>query len=228
MDVVTIAPRRRAILEYAILASILLHATVAYLIPAFSGLGAKSAPEFISATRLHPITITVLKPRPVIPPRRALAEVAQPRRPHDFVRPHVTTVARLARATKHSIVHSVTLPTVIAPARSGALASTPSVAPTTTPVATAPSQPQGYMPFGVEQRIPVLDPSVHIALAKLGVHVTLIVTVGDDGHTRTIDFHPPIDASMEAKIRAMLADANWDPSVCGAGLPCQGQATITL
>lgn len=223
-----VARRRWAVLEYAFLASILLHATIAYLIPAFSGLGAPTAPEFISATLMHPITITRQRPHPLALPKRRLESVTRLTPNRTPVRSRTKSTAQHAIATSQTAVRSVAVPGAIASAQQSVIAATPTVAPTATPVATAPSQPQGFMPFGVEQKVPVLDPAVHGALAKLGVHVTLIVTVGDDGRTRTVAFHPPIDASTEAKIRAMLADANWDPSVCGAGLPCEGQATITL
>lgn len=84
----------------------------------------------------------------------------------------------------------------------------------------------GVLPFGATQD-PVLDPSVRSELAKrFGVHVTLIVTVGEDGHTKRVIFQPPVDAQTEAAIRALLADANWDAAVCGGGVSCQGTATI--
>ena len=50
----------------------------------------------------------------------------------------------------------------------------------------------GYLPFGAEQPDPVLDPGVRKELASLGVHVTLVVTVGEDGKTKTIEFQPDV------------------------------------
>lgn len=86
----------------------------------------------------------------------------------------------------------------------------------------------GTMPFGADQP-PTLDPSVLSQLQKrFAVHVTLIVDVGEDGHTKNVHFQPPLDAQTETAIRALLADANWDAAVCGGGVSCAGQATIRL
>jgi pyruvate/2-oxoglutarate dehydrogenase complex dihydrolipoamide acyltransferase (E2) component len=89
-------------------------------------------------------------------------------------------------------------------------------------------QAGGYLPFGAEQPVPVLDPAVRKALDGLGVHVTLVVTVGDDGHTTNVVFAPPLDPQIENRIRSLLADASWDPAVCGGGVSCEAQATIRL
>ena len=86
----------------------------------------------------------------------------------------------------------------------------------------------GMMPFTAGQP-PTLDPAVLAQLQKrFTVHVTLIVTVGEDGHTKSVVFQPPIDTQTEDAIRALLADANWDAAVCGGGVSCTGQATIKL
>ena len=86
----------------------------------------------------------------------------------------------------------------------------------------------GYLPFGAEQPDPVLDPAVRKQLDALGAHVTLVVTVGDDGRTEDVVFDPPIDPQLETRIRSLLADASWDPAVCGGGVSCQAQTTIKL
>jgi hypothetical protein len=86
----------------------------------------------------------------------------------------------------------------------------------------------GFMPFGERETTPVLDPRVLHALRALAVHVTLEVTVGDDGRTRAIVFRPPLDPAVEAKIEALLANASWDPAYCGGGIPCTATATIAL
>jgi hypothetical protein len=85
----------------------------------------------------------------------------------------------------------------------------------------------GVLPLGAMQD-PVLDPSVRAQLAKLAVHVTLIVTVGEDGHTKRVEFQPPLDTQTEQTIESMLASANWDAAVCGGGVSCEGTATIKL
>jgi hypothetical protein len=86
----------------------------------------------------------------------------------------------------------------------------------------------GYMPFGAEQPVPVLDPNVLKQLDAIGVHATLTVTVGEDGKTKSVDFAPSLDVATTSKIQALLADANWDPAVCGGGIACEGTATIKL
>ena len=86
----------------------------------------------------------------------------------------------------------------------------------------------GVLPFGAAQD-PVLDPSVRSELAKkVNVHVTLVVIVGEDGHTKHVTFQPPIDSQTERDIEAILADATWDAAVCGGGVSCEGVATIKL
>ncbi|MBV8068023.1 MAG: hypothetical protein JO113_08590, partial [Candidatus Eremiobacteraeota bacterium] len=86
----------------------------------------------------------------------------------------------------------------------------------------------GYLPFGAEQPEPVLDAAVLKQLSALGAHVTLTVTVGEDGRTENILFDPPIDPQLEGRIRSLLADASWDPAVCGGGVSCEARATIRL
>lgn len=109
----------------------------------------------------------------------------------------------------------------------------PSPQPETTQAArpmdgTGSSDRGGVLPLGASQD-PVLDPSVLTALTKrFAVHVTLLVTVGEDGHTKRVVFTPPIDAQTEHAIEAMLADATWDAAVCGGGVSCEGTATIKL
>ena len=85
----------------------------------------------------------------------------------------------------------------------------------------------GFMPFGADAD-PVLDPKALGQLQALGLHVTLTVTVGDDGKTKSVNFHPPLDPQLEAQVRALLATANWDPAYCGGGVPCQKDTNITL
>ena len=86
----------------------------------------------------------------------------------------------------------------------------------------------GVMPLG-ENNPPTLDPGVRDKLSKLiQTHVTLVVVVGEDGRTKSVHFSPPLDASTEDAMRALLADAAWDPAVCGGGVSCEGTATIRL
>lgn len=86
----------------------------------------------------------------------------------------------------------------------------------------------GVSPFGAEQP-PVLDPAVKTALQqRFNVHVVLIVTVGEDGKTKKIEFRPPLDDATQRQIQTLLANATWDAAVCGGGVSCEGVATIKL
>jgi len=86
----------------------------------------------------------------------------------------------------------------------------------------------GVLPLGAAQD-PVLDPHVLTTLQqKVGVHVTLLVTVGEDGRTKHVSFDPQLDAQTERTIESILADADWDAAVCGGGVSCEGTATIRL
>jgi hypothetical protein len=86
----------------------------------------------------------------------------------------------------------------------------------------------GMLPFGADQPA-TLDPAVLAQLHKrFNVHVTLIVTVGDDGRTKDVQFEPPIDTQTENAIREVLASANWDAAVCGGGVSCISKAEINL
>jgi hypothetical protein len=87
----------------------------------------------------------------------------------------------------------------------------------------------GTLPLDATQP-PTLDPSVRSALQTRfnAVHVTLIVTVDEQGHTKTVEFQPALDDQTESAIKAMLANATWDAAVCGGGVSCEGMATIRL
>jgi hypothetical protein len=86
----------------------------------------------------------------------------------------------------------------------------------------------GVSPFGAEQP-PILDPRVKTALQqRFNVHVLLIITVGEDGKTKKIEFHPPLDDATQRQIQTLLANATWDAAVCGGGVSCEGVATIRL
>ncbi len=221
----------------ALLASLLLHVLMAALMPALAIVpGTGPAIETLSFVRTLPIRIET--PHPVAPKPPAIAKhrapvaVIEPHRAAPagtrFVkRPagHVDRSANAAPIVAERV--QVGVPTVEQPVRATAM---PSAAPTPPTVASVETKRDtgGFMPLGVDVPVPVLDPNVTKSLHGLGVHVTLTVVVDADGHTKSIDFAPPLDASIEAQIRSMLASASWDPAICGGGIACQGQATIRL
>lgn len=218
-------------------ASVGIHVLVALAIPALAWTASTSTPVETISFR-HILHVEILPHPAPHPPPRAIA-------PHRAVKPtidfanHVHLVAasprRRAIQTHVTASNAPAAPAVGTEVRAGTGTTDASAAPNVTPsplaraVASVGTQKVGgYLPFGAEQPEPVLDPNVHQQLAALGAHVTLVVTVGEDGRTETIVFNPPVDPQIESRIRALLADASWDPAVCGGGVACEAQATIKL
>ncbi len=229
-------PRLGPLTWLAFAASLAVHVGVAFFIPALAWTAAASTPvETISFVR---ITRMRIEPRPHPAPQpRAEA-------PRRKAKPAVVFASQveLAHATRRRNAspppaisrQNSSAPTVASLSAAGQTTGAPSSVPQPTPtpvvqaVASAPRHEGGTMPFTAEQPDPVLDPEVRKQLATLGVHVTLLVTVDEDGHTKTVAFEPPVDPAMQARIQTLLADANWDPAVCGGGISCEGRATIKL
>jgi len=144
----------------------------------------------------------------------------------------------VAAAPRHVTVHRQAPLFARAPASSMPISSTQNVAvQTPAPLASIDNRPVegtgasdrgGVLPLGAAQE-PILDPGVRSVLQKrVSVHVTLLVTVGEDGHTKHVVFQPPLAPQVEREIETILADANWDAAVCGGGVSCEGVATIKL
>ncbi len=221
----------------AMLASLGLHTLAALLIPALAWTMTSGAPvETITFTRVAHIEIERREP-----PR------TQPR----AVAPHRSSETKIAQTTRlelaHTSPHRVSSPPPVVAYRESTAAATGAVpragngttageaAPqaSATPLTRAVSSTigrdkGGYMPFGAEQPDPVLDPGIRKQLDSFGVHVTLLVTVDEDGRTKRIVFQPDVDPQLESRIESLLADASWDPAVCGGGISCEGRATIKL
>ncbi len=222
----------------ATLASVGIHLLAALAIPALVWTSASNASvETISFT--HILRIQIVRPRVVQPPPRAAA-------PRHSVSPRLSYTKNLhlvarspsRQASPHRPVATdapAAAPAVASVTRAGVVSAGGAAAPEVTPspvartvASEAARQTGGYLPFGAEQPVPVLDPIVRKQLDALNVHVTLLVSVGDDGRTQNVEFQPPVDPQIETRIRSMLADASWDPAVCGGGVSCSGVATIKL
>jgi len=225
---------RRRPLEAALLASLLLHGTAALFVPAIV---APSRDQTLETLAFSPVERIVIQTRAKPPHPHAAKAAAHAPQPVRSPAPAGTALPRIAHraAKKPARVLAVAAAPVAAIAAPIAVSSgtgAPQATPTPPPVRKIASVARdavvGYLPLGAEEHDPVLDPSVFKALVALGVHVTLLVTVGDDGHTKQVVFQPPLDAATEADIGALLATARWDPSVCGGGIPCLGRATIKL
>jgi hypothetical protein len=224
-------------MERATLASVGLHVLAALMIPALAWTTGSTSPvETVSFA--HILHVRITPPRTPHPPPRAVAPRHQPKATVNFANP-----VRLAATKPHPHALKETMVASAAPAapsygdvqRAGAGTSNSKAVPNASPspavravASVGARQNGGYLPFGAEQPDPVLDPGVRKQLDALGAHVTLVVIVGEDGHTESITFDPPVDPQLESRIRSMLADADWDPAVCGGGVACQGQATIKL
>jgi hypothetical protein len=219
------------LLYRALLASLALHLVLLALIPPFANFESSQNVELLSFVRVQTVRIATPVPRPQrlagAPVRAALTQSSQ---------------AKAPALAQHPIGHASARPAALRPAapvvasvRSGGIttqavvtAPAPSAAPPTAQGEVASRQAiGGYMPLGVNDT-PVLDPSVRKSLLALGVHVRLTITVDSAGHTKNVAFQPALDANIEDQIRSLLASASWDPAVCGGGMTCEGQATITL
>jgi hypothetical protein len=223
-------------MERATLASVGFHVLAALMIPALAWTTASTSPvETVSFAHILHVRITTPRPQP---PPRALAPRHERKATINFAnRVRLAAAKPRPHALKETMVASAApaAPSYgdVQRAGSGTVnsAAVPNASPSPAVRAVASvgtRQNGGYLPFGAEQPDPVLDPDVRKQLDALGAHVTLVVTVGEDGHTENITFDPPVDPQLESRIRSMLADANWDPAVCGGGVACQGQATIKL
>lgn len=228
----------RGLMGRATVVSLGFHALVVLLIPALAWTATSGAPvEVITFTRVAHIEIE---------PHRRPRPQPQAQAPRRSRTPDITVASRveLAHTTPHRVSSPPpattesklsSAPVVAAASRAGDGRAHVEAAPqaSTPPVARAVASTVGrdtggYMPFGAQQPDPVLDPGIRKQLAALGVHVTLVVTVGENGRTKTVAFQPDVDSQTETRIESLLADASWDPAVCGGGISCEGRATIRL
>lgn len=224
------------LLARAFVASLALHLALFALIPALV------ASEVPGAETLSFVRIVRL--REIHPPPRPPHSVAATA-PRPAVVPHVTPARSAVAFTPRRVVVDNVVPQVqraplAAPIHPGTdktdvSATAPPVVETNKPQNDSEqhppaAQPQvgGMMPLGAEDPVPVIEPAAREALAALGVHVTLTVDVDEHGHVTSVTFAPPLDPALEERIRSMLASASWDPAFCGAGIACEGKATIRL
>ncbi|MGA9018870.1 MAG: hypothetical protein WB438_08065 [Candidatus Cybelea sp.] len=231
----TAAIGARIRMERATLGSLAIHMLVAISIPALAWTASGAPVETVSFT--HILRVQIVRPRAALPRPRAAA-------PHYNISPsmnfaHRVVLVKLAQqrpATRAPIAtNAPAAPAMAAVAEAGDSNANGDAGPVSSPTPAVravasvdTNHAGGYLPFGAEEPVPVLDPAVRKELDGLGVHVTLIVTVGDDGHTTNVVFQPPLDPQSENRIRSLLADASWDPAVCGGGVSCEAQATIKL
>jgi len=219
------------LLYRALLASLALHLVLLTLIPPLANLESAQNVELLSFVRIQTVRIATPVPRPeqraAAPARALLAVASAASAPVPIRRPVNERITRPSQQQAGA-------PVVASAVRSGGVTAEPSTAavpasaaPENAPDETSRQPVGGYEPLGVNDT-PVLDPAVRKALLALGVHVTLTITVDGSGHTKHVAFAPPLDPSAEQQIQALLAAASWDPAVCGGGMTCEGQATITL
>jgi len=221
----------------ATIASVTIHVAVALAIPALAWT-ASTAPPLETVSFTHILHIQVVPPRAPAPPPRAVAPRVNVKPAINFAN-HVHASAAVPRrhASPTPVVASnaPAAPAAGAIQRAGTGTTDSNAVPNVTPspavreiASIGRHRVGGYLPFGAEQPDPVLDPGVRRQLDGLGTHVTVLVMVGEDGRTESVYFDPPIDPQIENRIRTLLADASWDPAVCGGGVACEGRATIKL
>jgi hypothetical protein len=224
---VTFVLGRDRLLARALLASLALHLLVFALIPRLVSSGNGPAIETLSIVRIISISVRPATPAPAPLPVHVTAPRPQAHAPAPAR--HARVIA-LHPAARRAHVPATTAPAPAAAVQSQSAPPAPSAA--ATPQPTSAPQPQqpvaGMMPLGVDEPVPVLERSARQALVALGVHVTLTIDVDARGRTTKVSFSPDLDPSLEAKIRELLSEASWDPAVCGAGLACEGVATIRL
>ncbi len=228
--------RRDRLLIQALLVSIAFHLIGAYFIPTIAWLRGE-APSIETLSFVRVTHIAVETPRPAVHPPAAVApqrapivHIARAHPQHARAKiTHRTQIAASSNSRAPVVASQETPGSVGARTRATGAPAAPAT-PQQEQIASTQTREQvgGYMPFGAQQPDPVLDPAVFKALAALKIHTTLTVTVGEDGKTKSVSFDPPVDSATENQIRTMLADASWDPAVCGGGVACEGRTTIKL
>jgi hypothetical protein len=229
----TVAPRNR-LLYRALLASLALHLAVIAFIPPFASISGGQNVELLSFVRVQTVHIQTPKPK-VEPPAKAavqapIAVVSKAHAPTVALRPVAHAPASAAPQRQVAPVLGSAQPGAIAEVTRAPVVASPSATPGTPDQSDTASRQAvgGYMPLGADEPMPVLDPAIRKELLALGVHVTLTIVVDSTGHTKSVAFEPPLDDNVEKQIRTLLASAQWDAAVCGAGMTCEGQATIKL
>ena len=224
------------LLARAFLASLALHLALFAILPALIAAQVPGA-ETLSFVRI--VQLREIHPAPR-PPRSVAATAPRP-----AVIPRVTPERNAVALTPRRVVIDRAVPPIprapVAPAihpgtnKTDVAATAPPVVATKQPQNQSEQQPPavqpqvgGMMPLGAEDPVPVIEPAARQALVALGVHVTLTVDVDERGRVTSVTFAPPLDPSLEERIRSMLASASWDPAFCGAGIACEGKATIKL
>ncbi|HEY5257503.1 MAG TPA: hypothetical protein VIJ12_03915 [Candidatus Baltobacteraceae bacterium] len=224
--------RRQRLLGIALASSLLLHALVALLMPSLSenpGLTAVQTVSFVRARRIDVVRHDLRPRRSTVAPHSVAGVTLAPQRIGHHQKSHAVEVA--PRELSALVTPAAPAQTSVwGNAHAGLASSSPAPVPAVQAQSTPSSKPAagGYMPFGADEPDPVIDPKSLAQLHALGVHVTLTVTVGDDGKTKIVNFHPPLDPQLESQVRAVLLAANWDPAYCGGGVPCQKDTDITL
>lgn len=224
------------LLYRAIAISLALHLAIALFFPALVSIQ-DDGPSIQTISFVRAIHISVLPAHPVAHPKAAVAierapvtAVVIPPRPTSGVHHQDRRLTR-GRASHAPIVGIVqhkgsAVAGIEATAPPAAVTATP--APATVASSETRENMGGYMPLGAQEQNPVLDPAVTTSLQALGAHTTLTVDVDADGKTKNVTFKPEIDVNLEARIRSLLANARWDPAICGAGVTCEGRMTIRL
>ena len=229
---------RRRRMSAALVASLALHLVLLALIPSLVAVRSRR-PSVATIAFARVARIELAHTRRTPQPARS-PEPPAPPAPRQFrqMKPRPLPVAPAPAsqrpARRRTLVASAPIALAAAPA-------SPSPAPSTTPGPAASASPApvrlasterldrgGYMPFGARQARPVLDAITARRLQALDLHATMKIRVDGNGRILALSFTPPIDAASRERVLALLANASWDPAVCGGGLACTGETTIRL
>ena len=229
---------RRRRMSAALVASLALHLVLLALIPSLVAVRSRR-PSVATIAFAQVARIELAQARRTPQPTRSPAPPAPPaprraRHMKPQPRPVAPAPASQRPARRRSLVASAPIALAATPA-------SPSPAPSATPGPAATASPApvrlasterldrgGYMPFGARQAQPVLDERTARRLRALDLNATMRVRVDGNGRILALSFTPPIDAESRERILALLANASWDPAVCGGGIACTGETTIRL
>ena len=229
---------RRRRMSAALVASLALHLVLLALIPSLVAVRSRR-PSVATIAFAQVARIELAQARRTPQPTRTPEPPAPPapRQPHE-AKPHPLPVALAPTSQRperqRSQVSSAPIALAAAPASpSPAPSATPGPATTASPAPVRLASTErldrgGYMPFGARQAQPVLDERTARRLRALDLNATMRVRVDGNGRILALSFTPPIDAESRERILALLANASWDPAVCGGGIACTGETTIRL
>lgn len=238
----------------AIAASLCIHALLALLFPSQTSTGEPSAAvETISFQKIQRVSVVAPKvarvartvvaiAKPAAAPRKVQPRSARPNPKAPALRPnrHAKTMPTPGARTVSTVFALGARTGTPAPPRVAHPAANVQSVASARPSATPAAQQQqvaanqgtndrgGTAPFLSEQPPALAKDARDELRRRFKMNVTLTIVVDEAGNTKQITFDPPVSAELEKQIRDVLAQAHWDPAICGGGIYCEGTASIKL